>query len=346
MAFLPLLRGSCISLEDAALTDDDNILHRLDDPRKLEKFWAHLTTHQAWIKALVAYYYWTKHCRVADEANWLFGSYDVCVPVYANGPSRDRVLVRISLPHKEELRSEVARYFRIHENCPTVPSPTLYGFGFPDGQTTILRDTAFSNPVSYYADYPLVARIPRRMAICRAATGDMVIGSVESGRMLSDTWATHLLEDKARRQTLFSDLAKIMLSLSCFPMPRIGSLALNNTGHLGLINRTLTLRHSTYRSVEPYVLDLLQCYDNRICYQPNASHNEKNGEEQFTALTMVRRLLHQFVSRQYRNGPFGLNLTDLHLNDREHGEHPQTFENILAEFIDAFEEVEYQERVR
>lgn len=35
----------------------------------------------------------------------------------------------------EELRFEVATYIWIHENCPTVPIPTLYGFGFPDGQT-------------------------------------------------------------------------------------------------------------------------------------------------------------------------------------------------------------------
>ena len=35
----------------------------------------------------------------------------------------------------EELRFEVATYIWIHEIYPTVPIPTLYGFGFPDGQT-------------------------------------------------------------------------------------------------------------------------------------------------------------------------------------------------------------------
>jgi hypothetical protein len=35
----------------------------------------------------------------------------------------------------EKLRCEVATYSWIHQNCPMVPIPCLYGFGFPDGQT-------------------------------------------------------------------------------------------------------------------------------------------------------------------------------------------------------------------
>lgn len=64
--------------------------------------------------------------------------------------------------------------------------------------------------------------------------------------------------------------------------------------------------------MEPYILDLLQCHDNRIYYQPNAIHDLDDGQEQLAALTMMRGLLHHFVSRQYRNGPFVLTLTDLH----------------------------------
>lgn len=211
--------------------------------------------------------------------------------------------------------------------------------------------------------------------------------------MLSDSWATHLLEDKARRQTLFRDLANIILSLNRTQLPQIGSLALNDDGVVSLKNRPLTLRlqtlenegiptiprDSTYQSVEPYILDLLQCHDNRIHYQPNAIHDLNDGQEQFAALTMMRGLLCQFVSRQYRNGPFVLTLTDLHpsnifvdenwnitslidlewacvfpielqtppywlsgrpIDDIEHGEHLLTFERIINEFMDAFEEQE------
>lgn len=211
--------------------------------------------------------------------------------------------------------------------------------------------------------------------------------------MLSDSWATYLLEDKTRRRTLFRGLANIILSLNRTQFPAIGSLTLNNDGVINLTNRPLTLRlqtlenegistfprDSTYTAVEPYVLDLLQCHDNRIHYQPNAVHHFKDGEEQFAALTMMRALLGQFVSREYRNGPFGLTLTDLHpsnifvdedwnitslidlewacsfpvelqtppywlsgrpIDDMGHGEHLQTFEKIINEFMDAFEEQE------
>ncbi|KAH2907513.1 hypothetical protein KXW25_005686 [Aspergillus fumigatus] len=114
-------------------------------------------------------------------------------------------------------------------------------------------------------------------------------------------------------------------------------------------------------------------------YQPNAIHDLRDGQEQFAALTMMRALLCQFVSRQYRNGPFVLTLTDLHpsnifvdedwhvtslidlewacsfpvelqtppywlsgrpIDDIEHGERLQTFEKIINDFMDAFEEQE------
>lgn len=106
----------------------------------------------------------------------------------------------------------------------------------------------------------------------------MIISFVNNGQMLSDSWAMHLLEDKARRQTLFRDLANIMISLNRTRLPQIGSLTLSNNGIISLRNRPLTLRlqtfenegiptiprDSTYQAVEPYILDLLQCHDNRI----------------------------------------------------------------------------------
>lgn len=221
-------------------------------------------------------------------------------------------------------------------------------------------------------------------------TGYMIISFVKNGRMLSDTWGEYLLRDKARRQTLFSDMARIMLSLNRARFPRIGSLTLNDDGQIELKNRPLTLRlqtfenegiptiprHCTYQYVEPYILDLLQCHDNRIHYQPNAIHHRNDGQEQFAALTMMRGLLHQFISREYRDGPFMLTLTDLHpsnifvdedwnitslidlewacsfpielqtppywltgrpIDDIEHGEHLQTFQEVITEFIGAFE---------
>lgn len=142
---LPLLRGGSVSLEDA-LADDDNVLHRLDYPQKQKEFWSYLVSRKNDIEGIVCYHLRAGHCQVADETDWLFGSYNVCIPVSVNPPSEDRVLVRIPLPYKigetnnpgnvdEKLRCEVATYIWIRENCPTVPIPALYGFAFPDGQT-------------------------------------------------------------------------------------------------------------------------------------------------------------------------------------------------------------------
>lgn len=206
--------------------------------------------------------------------------------------------------------------------------------------------------------------------------------------MLSDTWSNLLLQDTPKRRTLFKGLANIILSLNRSKLLRIGSLTLANTGIATLTNRPLTLRlqtlenegiptiprASTYESVEPYILDLLQCHDNRIYHQPNAVHDLTDGQQQFAALTMMRSLLHHFARREFRNGPFVLTLTDLHpsnifvdeewnitslidlewacalpvelqtppywlsgrsIDDIEHGEHLETIEKVVNEFCDA-----------
>ncbi|KAJ5976554.1 hypothetical protein N7481_010261 [Penicillium waksmanii] len=223
--------------------------------------------------------------------------------------------------------------------------------------------------------------------------GYMIISFVKNGRMLSDTWGEYLLTDKTRRHTLFSDIAKIMVQLSRIQFPRIGSLSLDDDGLIKLTNRPLTLRlqtlenegiptiprSSTFQCVEPYILDLLHCHDNRIHYQPNAIHDLNDGQEQLAALTMMKGLLPHFISSQYRDGPFILSLTDLHpsnifvdndwhitslidlewacifpielqtppywltgrpIDDIENGEHLQKFQEVMVEFIDAFDEQE------
>lgn len=152
MASLPLLRGkriSKISLGDA-LDDDDNILHRLEYPQKQHDFCSYLLDHKTDIESLVSFHLGINACEIADQVDWLFGSYNVCIPVYVNGSSGKRVLIRIPLPFKvgeemnpgnsdEKLRSEVATYIWIREKCPTVPIPLLYGFGFLNGQTVSSR---------------------------------------------------------------------------------------------------------------------------------------------------------------------------------------------------------------
>lgn len=67
----------------------------------------------------------------------------------------------------------------------------------------------------------------------------MLIEYVEDGEMLSNTW-NNKRTDQRLWSNLFCDLSKIMLSLSCIALPRIGSFSLENGGYLRLVNRPLT----------------------------------------------------------------------------------------------------------
>ncbi|PKY08415.1 hypothetical protein P168DRAFT_308444 [Aspergillus campestris IBT 28561] len=374
----PLLGGKSACLE-AALEDDDKILHRLDYPQKQREFWAYLVSFKNDIEATVAFHLRAKYCQVADEADWMCGSYNVCIPVAVNPPSERRVLLRIPLPYKigedncpgnadEKLRCEVATYIWIHENCPTVPIPTLYGFAFPDGKTfvQVFCVSLFSRlrwhitqTLRSWIGFPKICPYISQKRSTPLKTGYMII-SLET----------------TRRQNLFNDLAKIILLLSHIRLPRIGSLTIDNDGLISLTKRPLTLRLQslenegiptiprdlTYPSVEPYLLDLLQCHDNRIYHQLNAIHDLHDGQEQLAALTMMRGLLHQFISLEYpiilvdedwhitslidlewacafpiemQTPPYWL--TGRPVDDIEHGANLETYDKIVNEYMDAFD---------
>jgi hypothetical protein len=98
------------------------------------------------------------------------------------------------------------------------------------------------------------------------------------GRMLSGSWE-ELRHDQNRRTTLFKDISRIILVLDQSPMPRIGSLTIDNRGVLSLTNRPLTCqlqimqnegiltnidRNLKYSNTGMYLLDLLAYHDNRI----------------------------------------------------------------------------------
>jgi hypothetical protein len=144
--------------------------------------------------------------------------------------------------------------------------------------------------------------------------------------MLSDSWET-LRHDRGHRTNLFRCLSKAILSMSRIPFPRIGSLTIDNHGVIGLANRPLTCslqqlenlsiptdipRGRTYSTANTYFSDLLACHDNRMRYMPNSMHNTLDGQEQLSALMVMRGLSRQFTSRDLRYGPFVLMFTDLH----------------------------------
>ncbi|OBT76714.1 hypothetical protein VF21_03925 [Pseudogymnoascus sp. 05NY08] len=149
---------------------------------------------------------------------------------------------------------------------------------------------------------------------------------VTDGAMLSRSWEAQR-HDSDKRSNLFHGLARIMLSLGKPRLPRIGSFTLDNSGIISLTNRPLTLRLQalenegintdmssdyTYSAVDQYLLDFLNCHNNRIYQQPNSVHHQDDGRQQLAALTMMRAILPHFVDRNLRHGPFIFTLTDMH----------------------------------
>ncbi|EFE36070.1 uncharacterized protein ARB_05007 [Trichophyton benhamiae CBS 112371] len=305
---LPLLRGK-ITLEDALVQEEDMLI-RLSLVDKRFDFFLWIVQHKKEIQELVSFQLGLsspEQCRVGDVREWLHGSFNVCVPIYVKKgvtPTEKRLLIRFPLPYKigeanypgnadEKLRCEVATYVWMQENCPDVPIPKLWGFGFVDGQTGYIL-------VDFIAD-PGV-------------------------QMLSVTWEKQRQDDR-KRQTLFRDLSRVMLSLSRIPQPRIGSWTIDSEGLIHLANRPLTLRlhefenlgiptgidrKMTYLTSEAYYRDTLFYHDNRIRYQPNSMNDEEDGRSQMANLAMMRTVLSDYTSRDVRHGPFFFQLTDLH----------------------------------
>lgn len=130
-----------------------NILHQLKYPEQQSQFFSFLEDHNDWIRAVVAYQLDlpVNACQVADSADWLHGSCNVCIPVTVAGLKPElqpgnRVLVRFPLPYRvgefskpgnsdEKVRCEAGAYAWLEENCPDIPIPRLYGFGMGTGET-------------------------------------------------------------------------------------------------------------------------------------------------------------------------------------------------------------------
>jgi hypothetical protein len=152
------------------------------------------------------------------------------------------------------------------------------------------------------------------------------VDAVKEGEMLSKSWNSQR-HDQDKRANLFKDMSRIMLSLAQSPFPRIGSLKFDDHGIISLTNRPLTCtlqqlenqgiptdisRSMTYPTSDTYLSDTLAYHDKRMRCMPNAIHHTRDGQNQLSALTMMRALLRHFSNRDLRHGPFVLMLTDLH----------------------------------
>lgn len=137
-----------------ARKEEVNILHRLGYLDQQYKFFSRLLDNHNWIKVIVTHHLKLQSndsCQVADVAEWLHGSFNVCVPVTVDdwkGKAQfgNRVLGRFPLPYRvgdafhpgngdEKIRCEAGTYAWLQENCPDVPIPRLYGFATSTGET-------------------------------------------------------------------------------------------------------------------------------------------------------------------------------------------------------------------
>lgn len=174
---------------------------------------------------------------------------------------------------------------------------------------------------------PLSRYAPHKSAIV-APTQYLLLEYIrpETGRMLSDSWEEHN-HDPAHRRALFRGMAHIILSLAKVPQPRIGSFHFNDNCTIALKNRPLLAAEiilesegiprsmeprQTFDCTESFVSDLISLHDNRLRYDPSAADDEADCRSQMAIRTLLRTVSHHFIQRQYRNGPFLLQLTDLH----------------------------------
>ncbi|OAA42761.1 hypothetical protein NOR_04892 [Metarhizium rileyi] len=234
----------------------------------------------------------------------------------------------------EKLRTEIATYVWLEENCPDVPIPTLHAFGFPDGSmfthpenTPSITHTLWQARkwMLHLLGWSAPSRYVRRTRQNPLQDGYLILSQAE-GTMLSLSWEKHR-HDKSYRERLFHHLANITLSINRSPLSRIASLTMQSDGCITLSNRPLGLhfqmlenegiisgipRQRSYAAVESYISDLISLQDNKILHQPNAIHDWDDGKGQLAALTALRAVMHTFIRPEYRHGPFFLTLTDLH----------------------------------
>ncbi|RHZ73316.1 hypothetical protein CDV55_105757 [Aspergillus turcosus] len=291
-------------------------------------------------------------CHVADEADWVHGSFNLCIPVTITAwrkHPRKRVIIRFPLPYRvgedfrpgnadEKLRCEAGAYTWLQKYCPSVPIPRLYGFGLSTGHSFTAIDTLpwMTRCLQYLRrlalaalGYPVPSRlVPQRRDGLNLGVGYLLIEYIEEdqGAMLSNTWDERHHDTKLRTN-FFRSLSRILLTIARVPVPRIGSFTIDDDGVLALNNRPLTLevhelenenipvdipRGFTYTSVDSYIVDILAFHDSRLRHQPNAATNEQDCVYQMSALSTMKMIFPQFFRRDLRRGPFVFCLTDIH----------------------------------
>ncbi|OAA55061.1 hypothetical protein SPI_08565 [Niveomyces insectorum RCEF 264] len=131
--------------------------------------------------------------------------------------------------------------------------------------------------------------------------------------------------EPAKMRNLFRDVSRILLAVARIPQPRIGAFRFNHDGTISLDNRPVTpdmfiLENEgaprtipidkTYTSTEQYVTDLATFHDERFLAAPNAVTSEDDCRCQMAIKALFRSIMHRFINKDLRNGPFALYMGD------------------------------------
>lgn len=123
--------------------EDDNMLVKLQREVSRKAFFDHLERQVSDIGGIVSQHLSlssSQRCDISDRSEWLYGGFNVCIPITVTNWRKQRLVLRCPLPYmadgpaglEEKIRCEAATFFWISQNCPRVPIPHLWGFGLPD----------------------------------------------------------------------------------------------------------------------------------------------------------------------------------------------------------------------
>nr|KMM64667.1 hypothetical protein CPAG_01019 [Coccidioides posadasii RMSCC 3488] len=307
---------------------DGNVVRELSYTAEQAKFYTRIYRNCDVISELVAHHLGIcpSACQVEGPKKWMSGSFNLCVPVNVN--ALRRVIMRFPLPYRvgesfrpgnadEKVRCEAATYAWISQECPSIPIPHLYGFALSTGQLFTSREHlpfltqlwhSLKCTFRKLLQLPLPSRLVQHPTTISNKLGPyLLIDFIEEadGRMLSDDWHDKYDGNQALRMNLFRNLAKVILTLSHKPLPKIGSFTIDNDGFLRLENRPLAAdstiveneetpldipRDRVYHTVDSYVNDLLSVHDSYLRYQPNSLACVADCVTQMSALSMMRAL--------------------------------------------------------
>ncbi|KAK8143181.1 hypothetical protein G3M48_007603 [Beauveria asiatica] len=309
------------SLQDA-LDDDDNALVSMRYRGLEDTYRRHIESNKKDIEKMIYTLLGVRWCRIMTPQLWKSGSFNLAIPVFL--PQERTVYLRLPLYYRlgedqcpgnveEKLRTEIATYQWVSENCADVPIPTLHAFGLPDGSTILHLSRDFGHFFNALHD----------------ASSDCLLLFPTFGDPSVTPWITdffYLAKHAARALRL----ARISLSLNSIPFKRIGALSLQPNLSIAMTNRPLHFyfhlhenegiplgipRDRTYAETEAYISDLITFQDNKLRHQPNSVHNVADCRKQVAALFAMRGTMHHFIKPELRDGPFFYTLTDLHPNN-------------------------------